>query len=290
MKTIEAKKAVYKTKNLHWFGGMYNLNIYKGCNHGCIYCDSRSSCYQVVDFDTVRVKDNIVHLVERDLKSFKTKGVINLGAMSDNYNPYEQEYKYTRSILQVINNNYFGLNLSTKSDLVVRDIDLFKQINKHSAVLIGLTITTADDLLSSRIERNCSAPTNRFKALKELSDAGLYTGVLLMPILPFINDTEENIRSIVEKSYEAGVKYIYPFFGVTLRDNQREYFFDVIGEELKNKYISTFKESYSCSSLHSKKLYKLFETLCRKYNIVYKMEDIIKESKKYVSIKQETLF
>jgi DNA repair photolyase len=236
MEFINAVKIVQSVSE-GWFGATYNMNIYKGCNQGCIYCDSRSSCYQIQNFDTIRAKQDAPLKVEKELSKKRKVGIITMGGMSDPYNYLEKKLEYTRSVLKSINKYQFGVSIITKSTLVLRDIDILKEINKNNAVSIGITITTSNDRLQSRIERNVPSTTERFQALKTLKEEGLYCGVLMMPILPFINDTVENIDGIVEMAHEANVDYIYPSFGVTLRDNQRLYFFEKIGETLTKQYI-----------------------------------------------------
>lgn len=294
MDYIPAKSIIsnYKENN-EWFGGNYNMNIYKGCCHGCIYCDSRSDCYGIEDFDRVRVKENSINLIEKDLKSKRKKGVVSTGAMSDPYNPFEEKLLLTRKALELIDKYNYGAAIDTKSDLIARDIDVLKRIKEHSPVLCKITITTADDELSKKIEPNVSLSSERFKAIKELSDAGIYTGILLMPILPFINDTEENIISIVRKAKENGAKFIYPAFGVTLRSNQRMHFFDKLDKEfpkIKERYIREFQNNYMCSSPKGRELYKIFTEECRKNGIIYKMKDIIEDYKKLYSNEQISLF
>lgn len=269
-----------------WFGATHNMNIYRGCNQGCIYCDSRSSCYQIMEFDKVKVKKDAPLLVEKELSNKRKKGILSMGGMSDPYNHLEKELKYTREILESINKHQFGVSVITKNALIKRDIDIYQKINLHSTVCIGVTITTADDRLSSRIERNISSPTERFDIIKTFNDQGIYSGVLMMPILPFINDTIENIEEIVIKAHEAGAKFIYPSFGVTLRDNQRLYFFNKIGEKLTDQYIKQFGDSYMCVSPNHKILKQRFKELCEKFDIKYRMKDIVIEMHKYKKTNQ----
>lgn len=291
MEFIRVKNLVQSTKGgQSWFGVTHNTNIYRGCNHGCIYCDSRSNCYQIPNFDQIRAKEDADIKIDQELSTKRNHGVLGLGGMNDPYNMHEKELEYTKKALQALDKYQFGVHVITKSDLVLRDIELFQRINTHSLVNIGITITTASDTLQKRIERNVSSSSERFAAIKQLSEAGLYVGILMMPILPFINDTIENIEAIVEKAHTSGAKYIYPAFGVTLRDNQRQYFFDKIGPELTKKYVDTYGESYSCVSLNVDELKNKFETLCMKYGIVYKMKDIVKQSKDYIKFQQTTLF
>jgi len=294
MKVIPAKTIVsgYCEKS-NWFGNNYNMNIYKGCCHGCIYCDSRSDCYNIDNFDEVRAKENALDIINRDLRSKRRKGVIGTGAMSDPYNPFEKEHELTRGALELINKYGFGISIATKSDLVTRDIDLLKQINQHSPVLIKITITANEDELCGKIEPGVVPSSKRFEAVKRLTDNGIFSGVLMMPILPFIEDNEKNIRGIINRARENGAKFIYPAFGVTLRQNQREWFFNKIDKSfpgVKEKYVKTFGNSYECRSLNAKRLLSMTEKECERLGILYKMEDIIKGYKKGFSENQLSLF
>jgi DNA repair photolyase len=283
MQYIPAKTIIsnYAEHN-EWFGCNYNMNIYKGCCHGCIYCDSRSECYRVENFDTVRAKENALLLIERDLKAKRRKGVVGTGAMSDPYNPFEKELMLTRKALKLIDSCGFGAAIATKSSLITRDIDILKSIKRHSPVLCKITITTSEDSLCRKIEPNVCASSERFEAIRKLSEAGIYAGILLMPVLPFINDTEDNILGIVRLARENGARFIYPAFGVTLRTNQRDYFYqklDKLFPGLKGKYIREFGDKYSCASPNSKILYAAFAEECERLGIRYKMPDIISSYK-----------
>lgn len=293
---IDAKTIVseYRSEN-EWFGTHYNMNIYKGCNHGCIYCDSRSDCYQIDQFDTVRAKDKALQIIEKDLRSKRKTGVVGSGAMSDPYNPYEKEQALTRGALALIHRYGFGVALFTKSDLIVRDADLLKEIAKHSPVLTAITITAHDDALSKRIEQNVCVSSDRFKAVKALSDQGLFAGIILMPVLPFIEDTPENIRAIVKSASDHHARFIftYPSFGVTLRANQRDWYFDkldLLFPGFKDKYIQTFGNEYVCASPRSKELWTLFTQECERFGILYRMNDIIKTYQKGYGVQQLSLF
>lgn len=280
-------------ENDFWFGNNYNMNIYKGCCHGCIYCDSRSECYKVDNFDEVRAKENALIIIERELMSKRKKGVIGTGAMSDPYNPFEKKYCLTKDALEIINRAGFGVSISTKSSLITRDIDILKEISSHSPVLINITITTANDELCKKIEPNVSVSSERFDAIKKLADNGIFTGVLLMPILPFINDTIENIGNIIDSAKASGAGFIYPAFGVTLRQNQREWYYKKLDESfpsLKEKYIKYFDNSYECSSFNSSKLWEFFKNKCDKAGIIYKMKDIIHTYKEKYQTVQISLF
>ena len=291
MEFIRVKKLVYSVKGgQSWFGITHNLNIYRGCNQNCIYCDSRSSCYQINNFDTIKVKQEADFLVDLELSTKRKKGILGLGGMSDPYNVHENTLKYTRNILKSIDKYGFGVTIITKSTLIERDIDILTNINNHSPVCVCLTITTANDKLQARIERNVPSSSLRFDSIKSLTNNGVYAGITLMPLLPFINDTVKNIEEIVEKAHLSGARFIYASFGVTLRDNQRQHFFKKIGPELTKRYVQTYGEAYMCASLNHKLLQNKFETLCDKYGIVYRMKDIIQGMSDNVKSEQVSLF
>lgn len=289
MEWIPAKSILQKASHgEEWFGIDYNMNLYKGCNHQCIYCDSRSECYQIEDFDRVRAKEKEIEILGQELKAKRKKGVIGIGAMSDTYNVFEKQYKITREALKLISYYGFGVSIETKSDLLVRDMDLFKEINAKADVILKFTITTADDDLAKKIEPGVCVSSKRFKAMKQLSDAGLFVGTLLTPILPFITDSEENIRQVIRLSAENGAKFVFSMGGVTLRGNQREYFFEQLERlfpMVKEKYIQNFGNQYFCCALN-RNLKHVFEEECRKYHLLYKMEDIVGAYKKSDEIEQ----
>ncbi|MFD3157213.1 radical SAM protein [Haloimpatiens sp. FM7330] len=294
MEFIPAKKILSAwTNNENWFGVNYNMNIYKGCCHGCIYCDSRSQCYQINDFDTVRAKKDAVGMLNNELRYKHKKGVVGTGSMSDPYNPFEAEYKFTRSALQLINKYNFGVSIATKSDLITRDIDILKEIKKHSPTICKITVTSADDSLCKIIEPKVCLPSKRFEAINKLSSNGIFTGILLMPVLPFIEDSDENILKIIRLAKENGAKFIYPYFGVTLRQNQRDYFFSKLDKHfhgVTKKYIREYGFSYECNSKRSTELKKLFKVECDRAGILYKMKDIISGYKKQYDVNQMSLF
>lgn len=279
MQYITAKTIVsgYTDKN-SWFGCNYNMNIYKGCSHGCIYCDSRSECYRVENFDSVRAKADALALIDKELAGKRRSGVIGTGSMSDPYNPMEKELELTRGALQLIARYGFGVSIATKSSLVARDADVLQRIQKHAPVLVKMTLTTIDDQLAARVEPHVSRPSQRLEAIKSLSDAGIFTGVLMMPILPFIEDTDENIEGIVRAAHANGAKFVYPGFGVTLRQNQRDWYFDqldLLFPGMKARYVKQFGHAYSCCSPRVKELKVLFKHTCDELGLLYKMTDII---------------
>ena len=294
MKYIPTKTIIsgYMANN-SWFGHNYNMNIYKGCCHGCIYCDSRSECYHVENFDEVRVKENALAIIERELKSKRRTGVVGTGAMSDPYNAFENKYRLTRGALSLINTYRFGASIATKSNLITRDIDVLKEIQIHSPVIIKITVTTCDDELCKKIEPNVAVSSKRFAAVKELSNQGIFAGILLMPVLPFLEDNEENISGIIRYAYESGAKFIYPAFGVTLRQNQRVWYYEKLEEQfptLKQKYIQQFGNDYECHSPKAEILWQLFQKECDSYGILYRMGDIIKWYKQGYGNTQLSLF
>lgn len=293
MDFIIAKTIVNKVKNSGWFGIDYNMNIYKGCCHGCIYCDSRSRCYQIENFDTVRAKKDSTEIINRELKGKIKKGVVGTGAMSDPYNPYEKKYELTREALKLIDKYGYGIAIDTKSNLITRDIDILKSIKVHSPIITKITITTCDDRLSRIVEPNVSSSSERFDSIRKLSESGIYTGILMGPILPFIEDSEDNIRGIIDLAYDSGAKFINLHPGVTLRDNQREWYYDKLDESfpnLKYKYIQSYGYKYNCISPKYKNLLQIFKEECDKKNIIYKMEDIIEDYKNKYRTTQISLF
>lgn len=295
MEYVPVKTILSKCKSTEWFGTDYNMNIYRGCCHGCIYCDSRSDCYRIDNFDIVRAKKDVLPILRNELKRKVRTGVIGTGAMSDPYNPFEKELLLTRHSLELINAFDFGVSVVTKSSLIIRDIDIFKDISEHSPVICKLTVTTADDELCRKLEPNVSPSSERFEAIKKLAENGIFAGVVMMPVLPFIEDTEENITEIVKRTADCGGRFIYPAFGVTLRQNQREHFFNRLNEifperNLPEKYIKSYGNNYKCVSRNVSRLWKVFEEECNKYGILYKMSDIISAYKNPYEISQLTFF
>ncbi|WMJ86501.1 SPL family radical SAM protein [Anaerocolumna sp. MB42-C2] len=293
MQYIPAKTIITKTKNTSWFGTDYNMNIYKGCCHGCIYCDSRSDCYRVDQFDTVRAKDNALEIIRDELRRKVKTGVIGTGAMSDPYNPFEKELSLTRHALELADAFHFGIAVATKGTLITRDIDILQSIKEHSPVICKITITNTDDAISGLIEPNTAPSSQRFEAVRKLSEAGIFIGILFMPVLPFISDNKENIVSMVSLAKKNGAKFIYPAFGVTLRNNQREYFYEKLDEvfpDLKMKYISRYGDRYQCTSPNARELYRLFAHECEENHILYNMKDIIAGYKSGYEYNQLSLF
>lgn len=269
-KTILSKLRVTDS----FFGITYNMNLYRGCQHGCIYCDTRSECYGVGDIATISVKRNATELLKKELPAKrKRKGTIGTGSMNDPYMPLEKELMQTRKALQIISEERFPVHIITKSALVERDADLLQSISRTYAA-VSFTITAAEDALSKNIEPKADPSSARFRAMERLARQGIYTGVTLMPVLPFINDTKENIERIVKQAADSGASYILPMFGVTLRKGSREYFYgelDRLFPEIKPKYQSFFGEQYECFSPNYRLLKDTFLNLTAKMGIDTKM-------------------
>jgi len=221
------------------------MNLYRGCSHGCIYCDSRSKCYHMKHaFEDIEVKENALELLEYALKHKRKRCMIGTGSMTDPYIPLEMEIGSVRKTLQLIYEYGFGFTVITKSDRIMRDIDLLQKINDKTKCVVQMTLTTYDEDLCRKIEPNVSTTRKRFEVLKQLRDAGIPTVVWLTPILPFINDTEDNISGILDMCREANVYGIICFgMGLTLREGNREYFYEQLDRlfpQLKQKYIQTY--------------------------------------------------
>lgn len=294
MDFIAAKSILQKVKyGEAWYGIDYNVNLYKGCSHGCIYCDSRSSCYNIENFDTVRGKKNALAILEQELRSKKRKGIVGMGAMSDTYNPQEIKYKLTRGALELFAEYGFGVAIDTKSDLILRDIDILKEINRRNNVIVKISITTPHDDLAKIIEPHVCPTSQRLNAVKILNDSGIFAGVMMNPTLPFITDSAEDIAGLIQQAARSNARFIQSYFGMTLRENQRDYYYNKLDKhfpDLRAKYESTYGDSYECAAPDSKELYQQFTALCSRYGLLYKMADIIKAYKINKSDQQLTLF
>ena len=262
------------------------MNLYRGCSHGCIYCDSRSKCYQMNhDFEDIEVKENALELLEAALRRKRKRCMIGTGAMTDPYLPLEKKLGYTRKALLLIEKYGFGVALQTKSDLVLRDLDILRQINEKTKAVVQMTLTTADEKLCRIIEPNVSTTNERFEALKALRDTGIPTVVWLCPVLPFINDTEENIRTILGMCVEAGVRGVLCFgMGLTLREGNREYFYrqlDIHFPRLKERYIREYGNNYMVDSPRSTELMRLFHRICEENGILHSNDQIFEYLRKF---------
>ena len=272
----------------------HSMNIYRGCQHGCIYCDSRSKCYQFThDFEDIEVKQNAPQLLEEALRKKRKRCMIGTGSMTDPYIPLEKELCLMRRCLEIIDRHNFGATMITKSDLVLRDLDLLDRINQKTKAVVQMTLTTADDALCRKIEPGVCPTSRRFEVLKACQQAGIPTVVWFSPLLPFINDTKENIEGIIELCARAGVHAIICFgIGLTLREGNREYFYTALDKNfparneafskgettvsMKERYQQAFGYNYMCSSPHERELMTYLASLCRKHNIMLGTDSVFK--------------
>lgn len=271
IKEIQAQVLLAHSKQPDpWFGLKYNMNLYRGCCHRCVYCDSRSECYQIENFDgDVLVKVNAIELLRKELAKKRVKGPIGLGSMNDPFMPLPPGVSLTGQALAVISEFSFPVHIITKSALVLQELETLRRISQVYAS-ISFTITTADDALAAKIEPGSSRPSARFAAMKTLAAHGIQTGVTMMPVLPFIEDNEENITAIVEQAAANGASYIILGMGMTLRDRQRAYYYrqlDALFPGIREKYERTYGDRYSCDTPNAPRLYRLFNALCEKYHI-----------------------
>ena len=264
-------KSILSSKN--------GMNIYRGCTHGCIYCDSRSKCYGMEhEFEDIEVKINAPELLEQALRRKKSRCMIGTGAMCDPYLHAENELRLTRRCLEIIERYGFGLSVLTKSSRILRDLDLLKSINESAKCVVQMTLTTYDENLCRIVEPNVSSTAERASVLRMMRDEKIPTVVWLCPILPFINDTPENLLGILNLCADAGVKGILCFgMGMTLRQGNREYYYDALDRHfpgLKEKYISQYGNSYILDSPNAAKLTDMFRTFCHSHRIMHRQAEI----------------
>lgn len=257
----------------HILSARNGMNLYRGCTHGCIYCDSRSACYQMEHpFEDVEIKRNAPELLEDALHRKRRPCMIGTGSMCDPYLPLEGEYQLMRRCLGIIEKYGCGVSLLTKSDLALRDIDLLSAINRQSKAVVCTTLTTLDEALCKILEPNVCTTQKRVEMLRAMHRAGIHTGVWLCPTLPFINDTEENLRGLLELCFSAGVEVIVNFgMGVTLRDGDRQYFYRKLDEHfpgMKSRYIRAFGNHYYCPSPREDKLLRIFRRECAARGVI----------------------
>ena len=278
MEYIPAKQILSRNRSTAWFGTDYTMNLYRGCCHGCIYCDSRSECYRIDDFDQVSVKFDALAILRRELRSRRTRGVVGIGAMSDTYNPFERTLCVTRGALELVEEFGFGVSVDTKGTLVTRDIDLLSAIGRAGGAIAKITVTTADDELARIIEPHAPSPSERFAALAELADAGVFCGVLFTPTLPWVTDDDDTIRGVMEGAAAAGARFVFHMTGVTMRDRQREHFLErlaAVDPALPERYRAAYRDRYFCNSPRAAENRALFRTLCTRHDLLWRMPDII---------------
>ncbi len=262
-------------------GGPCGMNIYRGCTHGCIYCDSRSKCYQFTHpFEDVEVKRNAPELLEKALKTKRKKCMIGTGSMSDPYMHCEEELGLTRKCIEIIRDNEFGLAIQTKSDRILRDIDLLDEINRSTKCVVQITLTTYDDDLCSILEPQVCNTKRRIEVLEAMQKRGIPTIVWLTPILPFINDTEDNVSAILNECVRVGVKGVIDFgMGMTLREGDREYYYAALDKHfpgMKDRYIKRYGNAYELPSPNAKELTRIFKTICKENGIMSSPDDCFK--------------
>lgn len=256
-----------------WFGLRYNMNLYRGCQHQCIYCDSRSDCYGIDDFAEIQVKANALELLPRELAAKRERGTIGFGSMNDCYMPIEAEWQLTRRALEVIAERRFPVHVLTKSDLVVRDRDLLGRIAEVYAA-VTFTITTVDDDLARQLEPGAPPPSARLAAMGRLATDGILTGTALMPVLPFLEDSDESISAVVQATAGAGGQYVLGAFGMTMRTGQREHFYAELDRRfpgLRRRYETAYGDRYQCPSPRAAALTRVFEADCRRLGLATRM-------------------
>lgn len=255
------------------------MNLYRGCTHGCIYCDSRSACYRMEhDFEDVEVKHNAPELLEEALRRKRRKCMIITGAMSDPYMHCEDQLELTRRCLEIICRYGFGAAVQTKSDRILRDLELLKRINEQSKCVVQMTLTTYSESLCKIVEPSVCTTKRRYETLKIMQENHIPTIVWIAPLLPFINDTEENLRGVLQYCFDAGVKGIVCFeIGTTMRSGSRDYFYAMLDRYfpyLKQQYIHKYKDAYECLSDQNDRLMRMFYEECAKHGVMYNLGEI----------------
>lgn len=275
---IEAKTLLQPTNHADaWFGVHYNFNLYRGCEHQCIYCDSRSECYQIANFADVIAKVNAPQLLAKELSRKRSKRLIGTGAMGDPYTPAERHFRLTKQCIEVILQFGFPLHLVTKSAQILDDLPLLRRFPPGN-LSVAITVTTSDDALSAIIEPYASSSSQRFEAIRQLSEAGILTGVLLMPVLPFLEDNEGNVAAVLRNSKEAGAQFVISQFGVTLRDRQRDYFYKELDKQypsLREKYEQQYGDHYCCYCNNHKQLERFFHQRATEMGLVSSMQSFV---------------
>jgi len=253
-----------------WFGLRYNMNLYRGCQHQCIFCDSRSACYQIADFSHIQVKENAIELLDRELGRKRVRGVIGTGSMNDPYMPVETRFRQTGRALELIARYRFGVHVLTRSTLVLRDMEALQRVGRSFAA-VSFSVSTADDALAAVLEPGAPPPSARFAALRELRHAGILGGILLMPVLPFLEDTRENLASVLEQAADAGACYVVCSLGMTLRDRQRDYYYHKLDRHfpgLSDRYRRTFGDQMYCGVRDHQELQQFVNDTCQRLGLL----------------------
>ncbi|MFW5488415.1 MAG: SPL family radical SAM protein [Desulfovibrio sp.] len=276
MRYIPAKTILGTVRNSPdcFFGGDYNINLYRGCPHACIYCDTLSDCYGIGDLSDIRAKENALEILNAEMGRKRRKGTVTTGSMNDPYMPLEKKLELTRGTLYLMAVHGFGVHVLTKSDLVVRDIDLLRKVGRVYAA-VSLTITTADNELARILEPHAPSPERRLAAMRQLVSAGVYTGVTMMPVLPFLTDSANNLRDVLSRAADNGASYITFSPDMTLRDSCRKYYYEQLDTHfpgLAQRYMQTFGNSYVCPSPNAARLYDIFQTECARLGLATRIK------------------
>lgn len=279
MRETQAKTLLVKVpKPELWFGVEYNMNVYRGCTHGCIYCDSRSECYRIDEFENVQAKTNAPEVLRRELSRKRSKALIGTGSMSDPYIQAERSRRLTRAVLEVLADKQYPVHITTKSDLITRDEDVLEAIAASAGYAsAAFTVTTCDNSLASWLEPLAPPPQARLKAMESLAARGVYTGVLLTPILPFILDNPSNVMTVVKAAESHGARFVITYMGVTLRDRQRDHYYAGLerkAQGLPERYRRAYGERYSCMSPRARVLMEQLREYVDRAGLVCRMEDI----------------
>lgn len=276
-----------------FFTRYYNMNLYRGCSHGCIYCDARSICYHLDSPGEVRAKEHALTILRDELRRKRKPGIVGLGGMSDGYNPEEAHALLTRGALALLAQYGFGVGITTKSPLVSRDIDLLKAIQQHAPAHVTFSITAADDALSRLLEPGVAPSSRRFAAMRAIADAGLPVGVWINPVLPFLTDDEDNIRALLQAAADSGAAYAITYYGMTLREGNREYFYAALDRDfpgLKARYADAFGLSYVLTSPRAEALHAVFTAESRRLGLAATFEQANEIILQSGGFRQETLF
>ena len=295
MEYIPAKHILIRNKSTAWFGTDHTVNLYRGCCHGCIYCDSRSDCYRNPNFDQVTAKADALAILRDELARKIRPAFIGMGAMSDPYNPFEEELLLTRHALELIDAYDCGVAVATKSDLIARDAALYQFIQAHSPVICKVTVTTVDEALAAKVEPRAPSPARRLEAIAALARAGVFCGVLLMPVLPFLEDRPEQVLAVVDRAADAGARFVYPAFGVTMRQGQREFFLHKLehlfpGENLSQRYLARYGDRYRCPSPRAQALWQHFTRRCQERGLLFHMPHIVSAATRGFADRKLTFF
>lgn len=255
-----------------FFARDYNMNLYRGCSHGCVYCDARSVCYQLDSPGEVRAKANALAILREELRRKRKPGIVGLGGMSDGYNPQEAHALLTRGALELLAQYSFGIGITTKSPLVARDIDLLLRIQESAPVHVTFSITTMDDALARKIEPGVAPSSERFDAMRKIAEAGVLTGVWINPVLPFLTDGEDNMLALLEATKASGARYAHTHCGMTLREGDREYYYAALDAHfpgLKKRYAQAYGLDYIVPAPNAEALFRLFEETCKRLDLAH---------------------